>query len=78
MDTNEVNRIFNRQFERCKTDLRQVNCPNIYIDTISKYFNFARKDIYDLLLSTTVDKVSTDVYRKHEVSTTVYKKGSNL
>jgi hypothetical protein len=38
----EVTRIFNRQFERCKSELKAVNCPQIYIDSVSKYFNFAK------------------------------------
>ena len=45
----EVNRIFNRQFERCKADLIAGNCPQIYIDSVSKYFNFAKKDIEEIM-----------------------------
>lgn len=45
----EVERIFNRQFERCKDKLKQVNCPEIYIDCVSKYFNFAKMDIKEIM-----------------------------
>jgi len=48
MDT-EAERIFNRQFERCKTELKEVNCPQIYIDSVSKYFNFAKLDIMEIM-----------------------------
>ena len=51
MDTNHIinqEKIFNRQFERCKSDLLQVNCPQIFIDCVSKYFNFAKQDIVGL------------------------------
>lgn len=41
-------KIFNRQFERCKSELLQVNCPQIFIDCVSKYFNFAKQDIIGL------------------------------
>lgn len=44
----EINRIFNRQFERCKSDLLEVNCPQVFIDCVSKYFNFARMDINEI------------------------------
>jgi hypothetical protein len=42
---NEIERIFNRQFERCKTELKEVNAPQLYIDCVSKYMNFLKKDI---------------------------------
>ena len=48
MDT-EVTRIFNRQFERCKAELREANCPRVYIDSVSKYFNFAKMDIKEIM-----------------------------
>jgi len=41
----EIERIFNRQFKRCEDELKQVNCPQIYIDSVSKYFRFAKEDI---------------------------------
>ena len=45
----EITRIFNRQFERCKSELLQVNCPQIYLDSISKYFNFLKIDIKEIM-----------------------------
>lgn len=44
----EIERIFNRQFERCKKDLLEVNCPRIYLDCVSKYFNFLKLDIKEI------------------------------
>ena len=41
----EITRIFNRQFERCKAELKGGNCPEIYINSVSKFFNFAKTDI---------------------------------
>lgn len=45
----EIERIFNRQFERCKAELKEVNCPSLYIDAVSKYFNFAKIDIREIM-----------------------------
>ena len=44
----DIEKIFNRQFERCKNDLLQVNCPRIFIDCFSKYFDFAKLDVLDI------------------------------
>lgn len=41
----EVTRIFNRQFQRCKNELLEVNCPQLYIDSVSKYFTFLKQDV---------------------------------
>ena len=45
----EIERIFNRQFERCNAEVQAVNCPQIYIDSMSKYFNFAKLDIKEIM-----------------------------
>lgn len=42
---NEITRIFNRQFERCKAELKEANCPQLYIDSVSKYMSFLKMDI---------------------------------
>jgi len=42
---NEIERIFNRQFERCKAELKEANAPQLYIDCVSKYLHFLKKDI---------------------------------
>jgi len=41
----EIDKIFRRQFQRCKGDLISVNCPQIYIDCFSKYMDFASEDV---------------------------------
>ncbi len=43
-----VEKILNRQFERCKGELLEASCPQIFIDCVSKYFNFAKQDIVGL------------------------------
>ena len=45
----EVERIFNRQFKRCEDELKQVNCPQIFIDCVSKYFRFTKLDIQEIM-----------------------------
>lgn len=41
----EVERIFNRQFERMKKELLDINTPSGYLTIISKYWDFAKQDI---------------------------------
>jgi len=43
--TENQEKIFNRQFERCKSELLQANCPQVFVDCVSKYFNFTKQDI---------------------------------
>jgi hypothetical protein len=45
----EIERIFNRQFERCKAELKQVNAPQLYIDCVSKYMIFLKKDVKEIM-----------------------------
>lgn len=46
----EVKKIFNRQFERMKAELLDINMPQGYLTIISKYFSFAEKDVFETLL----------------------------
>jgi len=41
----EVERIFNRQYERMKAELLDINMPQGYLTIISKYWEFAKLDI---------------------------------
>lgn len=41
----EVQRIFNRQYERMKAELVDINIPQGYLTIISKYWDFAKQDI---------------------------------
>ena len=45
----ELDRIINRQLMRCRSSLEEVNCPQIYVDCVFKYYNFAREDIFNLI-----------------------------
>lgn len=42
---NEIDKIFNRQFERMKSELLDINMPQGYLTIISKYWNFAKMDL---------------------------------
>lgn len=41
----EVDKIFNRQYERMKAELLGIKMPSGYLTVISKYWDFAKKDI---------------------------------
>lgn len=41
----ELERIFNRQFERMKNELLAINMPQGYLTIISKYWDFTKHDI---------------------------------
>ena len=45
MEKIETERIFNRQFERMKSELVAINMPQGYLTIISKYWDFAKQDI---------------------------------
>lgn len=46
----EVERIFNRQFERMKNELGAINMPSGYLTIISKYWDFAKQDIQERIM----------------------------
>lgn len=41
----EVEKIFNRQYERMKSELQDINIPKGYLTIVSKYWDFAKQDI---------------------------------
>lgn len=41
----EVEKIFNRQYERMKSELLGIKMPIGYLTVISKYWDFAQQDI---------------------------------
>lgn len=41
----EVEKIFNRQYERMKAELLGIKMPSGYLTVISKYWDFAQQDI---------------------------------
>lgn len=44
----EVDRVFNRQFERMKRELSDIRMPSGYLTIISKYWNFLKLDIEEI------------------------------
>lgn len=45
MELTETERIFNRQYERMKSELLDINMPIGYLTIISKYWDFTKQDI---------------------------------
>lgn len=43
----DVEHIFNRQFERMKSELMAINMPQGYLTIISKYWDFAKQDVQE-------------------------------
>ncbi len=48
-DMENMERIFNRQFERMKRELLDINMPIGYLTIISKYWDFLKLDIEDII-----------------------------
>lgn len=44
----EIEKVFNRQFERMKRELLEIKMPSGYLTIISKYWDFTKMDIEDL------------------------------
>ena len=44
-----INKIFNRQYERLKSELLAINMPQGYLTIISKYWDFCKMDIDNLM-----------------------------
>lgn len=42
-----IERIFNRQYERMKKELTEINIPQGYLTIISKYWDFAKMDLLE-------------------------------
>jgi hypothetical protein len=45
----KIEKIERRQWERLKNELKLANCPQLYVDCMSKYFNFMLEDIKEFL-----------------------------
>lgn len=48
----KIKQIFARHFKRLESSLKEVNCPQLYLDAISKYFKFCEEDIIKQTRST--------------------------
>lgn len=46
-DINEITKIFNRQYERMKSELLAINMPQGYLTIVSKYWDFCKMDIIE-------------------------------
>lgn len=44
-----INKIFNRQYERLKSELLAINMPQGYLTIISKYWDFCKMDVDNLI-----------------------------
>ena len=47
---NETEKIFNRQYERMKSELKAINMPDGYMTIISKYWDFLKQDIQERIM----------------------------
>lgn len=43
----EIEKIFNRQFERMKAELQGINMPSGFLTIISKYWDFTKQDVQE-------------------------------
>lgn len=43
----DIDHIFNRQFERMKSELLAINMPLGYLTIVSKYWDFTKKDVQE-------------------------------
>lgn len=46
----EIDRIFNRQFERMKRELLDIKMPEGYLTIISKFWDFTKQDIQERIM----------------------------
>lgn len=53
-----IEKIFNRQFERMKSELLAINMPQGYLTIISKYWDFAKMDLQERIAEDGLDKNS--------------------
>lgn len=55
---NIIEKIFNRQYERMKNELLDINMPQGYLTIISKYWDFAKMDLQERIEDNAMDKDS--------------------
>lgn len=51
-----IEKIFNRQYERLKNELTAINTPQGYLTIISKYWDFCKMDI--------IERIKEDEHKK--------------
>lgn len=54
----EIEKIFNRQFERMKAELLAIKMPLGYLTIISKYWDFTKMDVQERIKDNGLDKNS--------------------
>lgn len=57
---NDINKIFNRQYERLKNELSAINMPQGYMTIISKYWDFAKYDVLERIQDHAVQECKKD------------------
>lgn len=57
----ELERIFNRQFERMKKELSDINMPVGYLTIISKFWDFLKQDITDRIMENDKNIQASDI-----------------
>ena len=45
----QIEKTFNRQYERMKSELMAINMPIGYLTIISKYWDFAKEDLQRIM-----------------------------
>lgn len=56
MEMETIEKIFNRQFERLKSELLAINMPQGYLTIISKYWDFCKIDVIERIADNGTEK----------------------
>ena len=59
----DIVKIFNRQFERLKSELLAINMPQGYLTIVSKYWDFAKYDILERIKENAVQECDQNNHR---------------
>lgn len=59
----DIVKIFNRQFERLKSELLAINMPQGYLTIVSKYWDFAKYDVLERIEENAVQECDQNNHR---------------
>lgn len=59
----DITKIFNRQFERLKSELLAINMPQGYLTIVSKYWDFAKYDVLERIAENAVQECNQNNHR---------------
>lgn len=59
----DIVKIFNRQFERLKSELLAINMPQGYLTIVSKYWDFAKYDVLERIEGNAVQECNQNNHR---------------